>query len=233
MSRTARIPLVLKLLYTAFMAVLVPVYLYHYGPTNFLYFCDVAAVLTLLAIWLESPVLASACLVGIFLPQMLWVADFFVEFAGGHLTGLTGYMFDTNRPFYLRFLSFFHFWLPFLLVYMVWRLGYDRRGLRLWTPLALALLIVCYVFISPPPPHPSDPNRPVNINYVYGFSDTKAQEMMDQNLYFALVMLLLPLAIFVPTHLFFQRVIPRLDQRQVGEQPVSSSLVIYTPRGQE
>ena len=34
------IPLWLKLAYTAFMAVLVPLYLRNYGPTNFLYFCD-------------------------------------------------------------------------------------------------------------------------------------------------------------------------------------------------
>jgi hypothetical protein len=32
----ARIPLWLKLAYTAFMAVLVPVYWWNYGPTNFL-----------------------------------------------------------------------------------------------------------------------------------------------------------------------------------------------------
>ena len=37
----------LKVAYTAFMAVLVPVYWHHYGPTNFLYFCDVALFLTL------------------------------------------------------------------------------------------------------------------------------------------------------------------------------------------
>src|SRR5262249_15633145 len=38
------IPLWIKLAYTAFMAVLIPVYLKNYGPTNFLYFCDVAAL---------------------------------------------------------------------------------------------------------------------------------------------------------------------------------------------
>jgi hypothetical protein len=38
MTETARIPLVLKLGYTAFMAVLVPVYWHYYGPTHFLYF---------------------------------------------------------------------------------------------------------------------------------------------------------------------------------------------------
>ena len=52
-----RLPLWLKLAYTAFMAVLVPVYWHYYGPTNFLYFCDVALFLTLAGIWLESPLL--------------------------------------------------------------------------------------------------------------------------------------------------------------------------------
>ena len=47
------------------MAVLVPVYWYYYGPTNFLYFCDVALFLTLAGIWLESPLLISMCAVGI------------------------------------------------------------------------------------------------------------------------------------------------------------------------
>ena len=60
-----RIPLWLKLAYTAFMAVLVPVYLHNYGPTNFLYFCDVSLIISLVGIWLESPLLVSTCAVGI------------------------------------------------------------------------------------------------------------------------------------------------------------------------
>jgi len=51
-----RIPLWLKLAYTAFMAVLVPVYLRNYGPTNFLYFCDVALIITLVGVWKLSAV---------------------------------------------------------------------------------------------------------------------------------------------------------------------------------
>ena len=43
-----------------FVAVLVPVYLRDYGPTNFLYFCDVALLMTLVAIWTESSLWASA-----------------------------------------------------------------------------------------------------------------------------------------------------------------------------
>ena len=47
-ERIARAALPLKVAYTAFMAVLIPVYWHYYGPTNFLYFCDVALILTLI-----------------------------------------------------------------------------------------------------------------------------------------------------------------------------------------
>ena len=79
-------PLWLKLAYTAFMAVLVPVYWHYYGPTNFLYFCDVALILTLVGIWLESPLLISMCAVGILAPQALWVVDFVLNIFGVPLT---------------------------------------------------------------------------------------------------------------------------------------------------
>ena len=65
LATTQRIPLWLKLVYTAFVAVLVPVYLHYYGWTNFLYFCDVALILTLIGIWIESPLLPSMGAIGI------------------------------------------------------------------------------------------------------------------------------------------------------------------------
>jgi hypothetical protein len=75
--------------YTAFCAVLVPTYLVAYGPTNFLYFYDFALLTTLAAIWLESPMLASAPAVGLLLPQALWVVDFLGATVGIPLTGMT------------------------------------------------------------------------------------------------------------------------------------------------
>src|SRR5262245_30523727 len=86
------VPLWLKLALSAFVAVQVPFYWYSYGPTNFLYFCDVALLLTLAAVWLESPLLASMPTVGILLPQMLWVTDFLCGLTGHPLTGMTNYM---------------------------------------------------------------------------------------------------------------------------------------------
>jgi hypothetical protein len=204
------IPLWIKIAYTAFMAVLIPIYLKNYGPTNFLYFCDVAAILTLIAIWLESPLLLSGALVGIFLPQMLWVVDFFAEIFGFHLTGMTSYMF--KPPLFLRFLSFFHFWLPFLLMYLVWCVGYDRRGVLMWTVVTWILLTVCYVWMPPPGSFPDEPNRPVNIDYVFGLSDEKPQTMMDPNLYFAAYLAILVVGIYGPTHLFFWWLMPKPRQ---------------------
>jgi hypothetical protein len=133
---TRGIPLWLKLAYTAFMAVLVPVYLSNYGPTNFLYFCDVALIITLVGVWIESPLLVSMCAVGIIASQALWLIDFFSNMIGHPLTGLTDYMFMSNHSLFLRGLSLFHGWLPFLLLYLVWRLGYDGRALPAWTVVA-------------------------------------------------------------------------------------------------
>ena len=45
----------------------------YFIPVNFLFFCDVALLMTVAAIWLESPLLASVIAVGITLPQLLWV----------------------------------------------------------------------------------------------------------------------------------------------------------------
>src|SRR5258707_15374437 len=86
------VPLWLKLVYTAFTAVLIPVYWYYYGPTNFLYFCDVALILTLVGIWIESPLLISMCAAGIVMPQAIWVIDFVSGIFGFSLLGMTDYM---------------------------------------------------------------------------------------------------------------------------------------------
>ena len=209
-----RLPLWLKVAYTAFVAVVVPVYWYSYGPTNFLYFCDVALLMTVPAVWLECSLLVSSALVGIFLVQMVWVADFLSRVIGFPVTGDTGmtwYMFNPENLLFTRFLSFFHFWLPFFLLGLTIRLGYDRRAIWVWTVLAWVLLSVGY-FVLPAPPAPRDnPNLPVNVNYVWGFNDEKPENPfgLDPNLYFALVMLGLPLGILLPSHLVFMAVLPR------------------------
>jgi hypothetical protein len=202
-----RLPLWLKLVYTAFMTVLIPVYWANYGPTNFLYFCDMALLITLAGIWLESPLLVSMCAVGIIGSQTLWVIDFLSNIVGLPLTGLSDYMFAADHSLFLRSLSLFHGWLPFLLVYLVWRLGYDGRGLPAWTVLAWVLILVCFFFMPPPRPNPG--LEPVNIDYVWGFSDTEPQHWMSSGLWVVGLMVLMPLLLFVPTHLLLRRFMPK------------------------
>lgn len=193
-----RIPLWLKIVYSAFMAVLIPVYWGNYGPANFLYFCDIALILTLVGIWTESRLLISMCAVGILAPQVLWLLDFFAHFAGLKITGMTGYMFDQSKSLFLRGLSLFHGWLPLLLIYLVMQLGYDRRALKSWTVLAWVTVLVCYFLMPGPRPDPG--NAAVNINYVHGFSDTAAQTWVHPLLWLATLMVVLPVMLFIPTH---------------------------------
>ena len=107
-SAGTEISLTAKLAVTVFLAILVPVYLRAYGPTNFLWFCDAALILTAAGMWLESPLLISMCAVGILLPQCLWLVDFGINFLGFHFLNLTGCMFDPHLSLLTRGLSLFH-----------------------------------------------------------------------------------------------------------------------------
>jgi hypothetical protein len=201
-----RIPLPVKIAYSAFMAVLVPAYLAWWGPTNFAYFCDQALLITLVGIWLESPLLISLCAVGLLGPQALWVADFASTALGFPITGMTNYMFDARNPLATRGLSLFHGWLPFLLGYLVWRLGYDRRALAGWTAMAAVTLVCCWLFL--PGPNPDAGSTPVNVNYVWGLSDAAPQTWMPPLAWLALMVAGLPLVFFLPTHLLLRRFAP-------------------------
>lgn len=207
------IPLGVKLAFTAFMAVLVPVYWTKYGPTNFLYFCDVALFLTLAGLWLESRLLLSMAAVGILLPQMLWCADFVVQACGGRLTGMTAYMFDGQRPVFLRGLSLFHGWLPFLLWFAVRRVGYDRRALLAWTGMAWALCLVSFLLLPPAGPEHAGRLVPNNVNYVWGFDDARPQSWMPPGLYLAAWMGALAGGVYAPTHLLLSRWTANRHQR--------------------
>ena len=204
--RPHRIPLAAKVAVTAFLVVLVPIYLRTYGPTNFLWFCDAALILTTAGMWIESCLLISMCSVGILLPQCLWLADFVSNLLSFHLLGLTGYMFDSRLPMFTRGLSLFHGWLPVLLVWLLSRLGYDKRALPAWTGLAAGLVLVCYFFTPPAGAHLANPNTPINLNYLYGFNDQQPQTWINQNLYVILWPGVLSLVAFLPTHLVLRKI---------------------------
>ncbi|MEI6654186.1 MAG: hypothetical protein WCP45_05405 [Verrucomicrobiota bacterium] len=208
LAAARRIPLWLKIAYSGFLTVMIPVYWLNYGPTNFLYFCDVALLLTLVGIWREDALLISLPAVGILLPQMLWCADFLVHLCGGKMTGMTGYMFDAKLPLFLRGLSLFHGWLPFLLFYLVRKTGYDRRALFGWTVICVGLCLVAYFLLPAAGAVLADPKIPRNINYVFGMDDAKPQHLLPPLAYLGAWIAALTGIVFVPTHFFLARVCP-------------------------
>lgn len=185
------IPLWLKVIYTVFVVITILVYLKKYGPGNFLWFSDIALIVTVAALWLENQLLASMMAVGILLPEAVWNVSFFGRLlTGKQLTGLAGYMFDPDKPLYLRAISLFHVFLPVLLVWLISQLGYASDAWICQTMLAWVVLPVTYWVTKPED----------NINWVYG-PKGKPQKRMPPLLYLLLVMLAFPILVYFPTHL--------------------------------
>lgn len=195
-----RVPLWLKLFHTAFLAVLIPIYWKDHGPANFLWFSDIALFVLLFALWLENRFLASTQALSVGLLETGWVLDFLIALVlGKSLLGMSAYMFDPELPLYLRGLSLFHLWLPPLLFWLVWRLGYDRRALAAQTLVCWVVLPVCY-FLS---------TRKANINWVFGLGKEDPPEWLASPRFLFGLMLFLPVCVYLPTHLLLSKLFPR------------------------
>lgn len=210
-----QIPLWLKVAYTGFMAVLIPVYLTSYGPANFLWFCDVALIITLFGLWREDRLLISIASVAIIFPQILWVLDFAYGLAtgGGTLISLAAYMFNPKLDLFLRSLSLFHGWLPFLLIYAVWKLGYDRRALKWQVVVSSVVLVASFLAIPMPEGEPgeisSETHPAGNVNKVLGWNDASLpQKSMHPLVWLGVLIAAYPACIYVPSHLILRRVVP-------------------------
>jgi hypothetical protein len=197
----------LKLAYSAFVLVLIPVYWVEYGPVNFLWLCDIALLVTYVALWLKNRLLISMMAVGLLLPELVWNADFFSHlFAGHDMFGFdaTAYMFSPDIPLYVRSLSLFHVFLPIVLVHALLRLGYDPRAGLAQTLLAWIVMPVSYLV--------SGPDR--NINWVYGLTEIP-QTWLPGGFYVLAVMLVYFLLVIWPTHLVLKYL---LKYRSTGLQ---------------
>ncbi len=184
------IPLWLKLLDTAFVALVVVVYARTWGWANFLWFSDIALIGSVAALWMESPLIASTLALAVLLPDGLWIVSYLVQLATGRrFIGLADYMFDATKPRWLRAISLFHLWLPLLLLWTVVRLGYDAAALPAMIALCWIVLLVCFFF--------TDPDE--NINWAFGFGGRR-QTKWHPLLQLALTMIGFPLLVYLPTH---------------------------------
>jgi hypothetical protein len=186
-----RVPLWLKIAWTLWLIAWAPVYWKQYGPANFLFFCDLGNLLIGLGLWLESPLIFSWQACSLLFFQSLYTVDL----AGAlltrhHVIGGTEYMFDPGIPLAIRILSLFHVVTPPLLLWAIWRMGYDRRGWKWQTVTAWIVVPINYFW------------RPgLDVNWARGpfFHE---QHFVPGLVYLPLYLTAIPLLVYFPTHLF-------------------------------
>ncbi|HYM76823.1 MAG TPA: hypothetical protein VE377_12660 [Candidatus Dormibacteraeota bacterium] len=185
-----RLPLWLKIGWTLWLIVWAPVYWRQYGPQNFLFFCDIGNVLIGLGLWLESPLIFSWVACGLLLFQSLYTIDLAgTLFTGRHLIGGTEYMFDPHIALAIRLLSLFHVVTPPLLLWAIWRLGYNRLGWILQTFTAWIVVPINYFW-----------HADMDVNWARGLFFHE-QHLMAGWAYLLGYLVVVPLCIYFPTHL--------------------------------
>jgi hypothetical protein len=184
-----RLPLWLKVGWTAWVAVWVPLYWHQYGAQNFLYFCDLGNFLIALGLWWESSLIVSSQATGLLLFQTLYTIDLSSALLSGeHIIGGTEYMFDVHVPLFIRLLSLFHIVMPPLLIWAIWRLGYNERGWKLQTLIAWIVLPINYFW------------RPqFDVNWARGFF-FREQHVVPGLLYLLGYLIVVPMVVYWPTH---------------------------------
>lgn len=140
----------LRWLGLAWLVVYLPSYAAAYGFTNFLFLCNLGVMLTAAALLAGNRLVLSSQAVAAPVIGLAWGIDAAWRVVSGHhLYGGTEYMWDPQYPLFTRLLSLYHLAWPILVVLVVRRVGYDRRGWRLQTAIAASAVILCRLFTPP------------------------------------------------------------------------------------
>lgn len=173
----------------------IPAYWHTWGAANFLHLCDVAVLLTCIGLSNGNALLLASQAVSSLLIDFVWMLDAGAGFLGGrHLIGGTEYLFDTNFPLWVRNLSLFHLVLPFLLLWALNRVGYDRRGWILQCAIAIPVVLLSRLAATPK----------TNINFVYT-DPFFHHEWGPAPLHILAVLGFLAFLVYLPTHLLLCR----------------------------
>lgn len=192
-ARYNDIPLWITVPYTILALVILPVYWIKYGPGNFLWFSDIAFFAMVPALWCKNRFIASMMAIGVLPLESIWLLSFVT---GGAFVGMADYMFDPALPLWLRALSLFHFPMPAVIIYMIWRFGYDARALWPQIVLAVAVLTATY-FVT-------DPSENVNMAFDPGIEALR----MEQPAYIIAETIALICLSIVPMHFILKKIAP-------------------------
>lgn len=186
------IPIWLTLATTLLTLVVVLIYWQRFGPGNLLWFCDVALILLVPALWLESALLSSLAALLVLLPLLLWAVLLALRLGlGWRCGGLLDYLFIRERPLWLRLISLFHLPLPVLMLWLLWRLGYSAEALPWAIVTTWLVLPLSYCFSRPQ--H--------NVNWVHGIGgEGTRQTRLPPMIHLLMLMLAAVILIHLPSH---------------------------------
>lgn len=195
----------LKIAWTVWLLVWAPVYWRQYGAQNFLFFCDIGNILIGFGLWLESALIFSWVACGLLVIQSLYAIDLVgAVLTGDHIIGGTEYMFDPNLPLFIRLLSLFHVVTPPLLLWAIWRLGYDPRGWKFQTATAWIVVPINHFW------------RPeMDVNWARGLF-FREQQVMPGWAYLLGYLIGITVCIYLPTHLFLAWLTKRWRRRSTS-----------------
>jgi hypothetical protein len=122
-----------------------------HGPWNLLFFCNIAVILTCVGIFRGSALLLSSQALFAFLVQGAWTLDLLLLLYWGRGlwpgTLISGWMLNPEIRLFYKGVSLYHAVWPFLLLWCVWRVGYDRRAL--WLQSVLTVFVVSASRLAP------------------------------------------------------------------------------------
>jgi hypothetical protein len=192
---TPRLPALARWGAVVWMIVWVPAYWHAWGLANFLHLCDLAVFLTCIGLWTSNALLLSSQALSSVLIDVLWALDAAWRVSTKHqLIGGTEYLFDAHIALWIRLLSLFHIVLPPLLLWALWRTGYDRRAWGLQTGIAV-LAFIASRFTNPA----------ANINFAFQDPFWRRQ-LGPAPIHVVLSVAALAIVVYLPTHLILAHV---------------------------
>jgi len=191
---SAKYPQWMRWITLAWFALWFPMYWRTWGAANFVHLCDVAVILTSIGMWTNSSLLISSQAVGAFVVDVAWAADATSRIVLGHaLFPGNEYLTNPHYPLWIRSLTIFHLVMPALLLWGIYRMGYNRRGYALQCAIALLVFIVAR-FTQP------------SANIDFAFSDPffhRAWGPAPAHVLFT--WLFMVVVVYAPTHLLLKR----------------------------
>ena len=150
--------------------------------------------------------------VGLLVFQLFWIIDFGVLILRTSTHRHDSLLFDGRKTLFLRCLSLFHGWLPFLLLFLVKRLRYERRALVVWDRHRLGFVPGLLLLYARARRNVAKPENTTKYELCFGLSRTQPQHWLASGLYLAVWMLFQSVFFYWPTHLLLSKWFPKENQ---------------------